>query len=486
MIKVIINIFINIIFKIIELCCSFCHFLNLHYCHKVLSINDEESLKKENIEIESSAKEFNDNINKVINIKNKIEKEIIEIDKLFEKVKEETTNSFNQKREKLNKEENELKENLQNEVTKVKEQLELFLSKSNNLIKIGEKINKGIKALEKEEKKMIKTLTYVSNINKSQKEMKVLFQELMKNLKISFKEEEKKILFDEYYFNGIQTPKEIEFKDVSTNSFKFLWKIDDIKNLEVENKQIKFIVEIKKEKSNEKFQKIYEGNETNYSVENLDKNMNYEIRICSIYKDIISNWTEVKKIKTNNFDSLILRESNREKEFLKKILEWTGFKNIDLIFRGSRDGMTCNDFHKKCDNQGPTITLIKNDKGYIFGGYTSVSWTGDGNYHSDPKSFLFTLTNINGTEPTKCQISSTGNSVYHDNNYGPTFGGGHDIYINPDFINKNSYANFPSSYKDIIGKGNSTFSGNFSNYYFKLNEIEIFKYFIIIILLIII
>ena len=337
MIKVIINILINIILIIIELCCSFCHFLNLHYCHKVLSINDEESLKKENIEIENSAKEFNDNINKVINIKNKIEKELNEIDNLFEKVKEETTNSFNQKREKLNKEENDLKENLQNEVTKVKEQLELFLSKSNKLIKIGEKINKGIKALEKEEKKMIKTLTYVSNINKNQKEMKILFQELMKNLKISFKEDENKILFEEYYFNGIQTPKEIEFKDVSTNSFKIFWKIDDIKNLTIENKQIKFIAEIKKEKSNEKFQKVYEGNEASCSVENLDKNTNYEIRICSVYKDIISNWTDVFKIKTMDFDSLILRESTREKEFLKKILEWTGFKNIELIYRGSRD-----------------------------------------------------------------------------------------------------------------------------------------------------
>ena len=447
----------------------------MHYCHKVLSINDEESLKKENIEIESSAKEFNDNINKVKNIKNKIEKEIIAIDKLFEKVKEETTNSFNQKHEKLIKEENNLKENLQNEVTKVKEQLELFLSKSSNLIKIGERIVKGIKALEKEEKKMIKTLTYVSNINKNQKEMKVLFQELMKNLKISFKEEESKILFDEYYFNGIQTPKEIEFKDVSSNSFKLSWKINDIKNLTVENNQINFIVEIKKENSNEKFKKVYEGNETNCSVENLDKNMNYEIRICSVYKDIISNWTEIQKIKTRDFDSLILRESNKEKEFLNKILEWSGLKTMDLIYRGSRDGMTSNDFHKKCDNQGPTITLLRNDKGYIFGGYTSVSWTGDGNYHSDPKSFLFTLTNINGVEPTKFPISDTNYSVYHSSSYGPAFGGGHDIYINSDFINSDSSANFPYSYNDVIGKGNSTFSGNFSNCYFKLNEIEIFK-----------
>jgi len=45
-----------------------------------------------------------------------------------------------------------LKEKLQIEVTKVKEKLEIFLSNINNEIKISDKINKGIKNLEKEEK----------------------------------------------------------------------------------------------------------------------------------------------------------------------------------------------------------------------------------------------------------------------------------------------------------------------------------------------
>jgi len=63
---------------------------------------------------------------------------------------------------------------LQNEVTKVKEKLENFLSESNNAIKKIEKINKGIKLIEKdeekdEEKNILKILTYVSNINKNKK-----------------------------------------------------------------------------------------------------------------------------------------------------------------------------------------------------------------------------------------------------------------------------------------------------------------------------
>ena len=95
-----------------------------------------------------------------------------EIDKTYEKVDKETTKSYELKREKLKKEEEDLKEKLKTEVTKIKEQFEINLSKIDNLLKTTEKINRGIKALEKEEKTLIKTLSYVSIINKNQKEMR--------------------------------------------------------------------------------------------------------------------------------------------------------------------------------------------------------------------------------------------------------------------------------------------------------------------------
>ena len=117
---------------------------------------------------------------------------------------------------------------MKNNVTKIKEQLETASSEVNNLLRISDRITKGIKLLEKEEKIMIKTLSYVSKINKNKKEMKKLFGQLMKNLKISFNENESTIKYDEYYFNGLPIPKNIEFKDISTNSFKVLWNIDDI------------------------------------------------------------------------------------------------------------------------------------------------------------------------------------------------------------------------------------------------------------------
>ena len=48
---------------------------------------------------------------------------------------------------------------------------------------------------------------------------------------------------------------------------------------------------------------------------------------------------------------------------------------IKLLYRGSRDGWDAKDFHRLCDNQGPTVTLVKSSAGRISGGFTTVSWT---------------------------------------------------------------------------------------------------------------
>ncbi len=294
----------------IELCCPYCLFENLHNNHKILKINDEESLKKENITIEFSNNEFDENVNKLNNLKNLIENEMEKIDKRYEELDKETTNSYEIKREKLNKEENDLKEKLKTEVTKIKEKFEIKISEISSLLKNCEKIFKGIKTLEKHEKNIIKNLSYISKINKNKKETNVILQELMKNLNIKFIEEENLIKYEEYYFSGIPHPKNIEIKDIGTTSFKILWKIDDINILNIDKKEIKYRVEIKKENSKEDFQQIYEGNENNYSVNKLMENTNYEIRICSLYKNIISKWSEIYKVKTANGNPFMHFQNN--------------------------------------------------------------------------------------------------------------------------------------------------------------------------------
>ena len=421
-------------------------------------------------------KELNDYIQKVTTLKEKIENEITEIDKVYENVSSKLKKTYEQRNEKF--EENELKERLQNEVTKIKEKLEKYFSDSNTLIKNGEKINKGIKSLEKDEKNLIKNLSYVSKINKNIKEMKFFLSELMQSIRISYLENENKIIYEEYCFNGIRPPKNIEFKDIDSSSFKILWN-DNNKESNLDSKKIIFKVEIRKEQSQELFKQIYEGNDENCFVDKLENNTKYEIRICTIYNNLYSDWTKIQKIKTSEFISIskILNETKRENEFIQKIFEWSGGKKLELIYRGTKDGMNSNSFHNKCDNQGATICLYQNDKGNIFGGYSPVSWKKDVGYISSSDCFIFTLTNIYNISPTKFPISSINNSIYSYNSQGPTFGGGHDINICKDFLNDKPYCNFPHSYQDVLGKGKSIFTGdhNNSNKYFILKEIEVFK-----------
>ena len=69
---------------------------------------------------------------------------------------------------------------------------------------------------------MIKILTYVSKINKNEKEIKKLNYTCM-NIKINFDEKEYKIKYEEYFFNEIPSPKDIEFEDIDINNFKIYY-----------------------------------------------------------------------------------------------------------------------------------------------------------------------------------------------------------------------------------------------------------------------
>ena len=123
--------------------------------------------------------------------------------------------------------------------------------------------------------------------------------------------------------------------------------------------------------------------------------------------------------------------------------------------------------------------LYKNNKGNIFGGYASISWTKERGCISAPDCFIFTLTNIFGFEPTKFINSNRENSIFHDSNYGPSFGNYNDIDIKQDYKNSVSYSFFPKDYEDILGKGKSIFTGELDNKKkeFMIEEIEVLKLF---------
>ena len=73
-------------------------------------------------------------------------------------------------------------------------------------------------------------------------------------------------------------------------------------------------------------------------------------------------------------------------EYDDKLREWLGDDyKWKLLYRASEHGYIASSFHECCDDKGPTLIVIKSRAGllsysYIFGGYTTQSWSGDGTY----------------------------------------------------------------------------------------------------------
>ena len=470
--------YLNSLFCINEkmICCLMCHYKNLHEGHKLVEISNEEILKKENFNVKYEKDNFNEISKKMEELKNKIEAEINKINQAFDKTISELKNAYQKKHEILLKEEKNLQEKLENTVTKTKEQLELYLSEINEDIRISNRIDKGFNKLIGDKQSLFQILSYVSKINTSQKSMIKLRKEFMKTIKFNYEEEKNIINYEEIIFNGMIIPENIQFKEIKKTNFKIYWNTGEANFENVDLNLIKYKVEIRK-KNEEMFKEVYEGEKTNCLVYNLELNTTYEVRICSIFKDIIGDWSEIKEV-TTLIDSSILIGSNRCQEFLEKIYEWTGAKKMELLFRSSRDGMSADVFHNRCNNQGPTIVFIQNGKGHIFGGYTSISWTSSNSLSSsnknDPKAFLFTLTNIYNTPPTKFPSKNEGKEVSHYYTFGPIFGkDGADLNIQPNF--NFGCCTFPHSFQDVLEKGNSIFSSEDGNPNFEVKDVEVFK-----------
>ena len=72
-----------------------------------------------------------------------------------------------------------------------------------------------------------------------------------------------------------------------------------------------------------------------------------------------------------------------------KLLKNKIFKPM-LLYRATEDGDSSDVFHSKCNYVKNTLTLVKTDKGLIFGGYTTQTWDSSG-YKKDDKAFCFSI-----------------------------------------------------------------------------------------------
>lgn len=117
------------------------------------------------------------------------------------------------------------------------------------------------------------------------------------------------------------------------------------------------------------------------------------------------------------------------KKYRDQLVTWISRTcHFQLLYKSSRDGCSATTFHQKCDGQGSTVTVLYNTNNTIFGGYLSQNWSSNGAWINDTNAFLFRLQYNGLSNPLKFPVSNAGYAGYGNSNYGPTFGGGHDIY----------------------------------------------------------
>ena len=252
-------------------------------------------------------------------------------------------------------------------------------------------------------------------------------------------------------------------KKVITNSAKEISIVFPINNALV--KEISFQLKLKEKNLEDKVNELY----------NLVERQQTEIN--SLKKEVEELKAQKKKEEENQDDtdekfklksSLILNKDKDEAAIRDWINPYKKNK-FKLIFRMSRDGSNCSDFHRCCDNKGPTLLLIKTDKNYRFGAYTPLNWvtpsSGEINDPSDNITFLFSLnkmkkfTKIPGKDPRTARSHK---------DYGPLLGGGTDLGVKADMRTGFSYNN--GTYLT-----NSELHDEGSNSSFNISEMEVFQ-----------
>ena len=111
----------------------------------------------------------------------------------------------------------------------------------------------------------------------------------------------------------------------------------------------------------------------------------------------------------------------------------------------------------------------------------SVVLGSSGSYRSSSSNYLFSLRNKYNLSPFRSVVyRNSGYAIYTHPSYGPTFGGGHDLYIaNNADKSTASRSNFGHTYRPPSGYGygnSNTRALLAGSYYFTPTEVEVYYY----------
>ena len=201
----------------------------------------------------------------------------------------------------------------------------------------------------------------------------------------------------------------------------------------------------------------------NNKVNELEKKVN---DLC-LFKEEYSDFLKKKKDRSEQKENLF-KDSNIIQNYDEKkmILSWLDKKSIktNLLFNSKIDGDLLTTFFNKVANKISTLIIIKSTNNYIFGGYSSVAWKCDGNWHSDKNSFIFSFYT---KQKYEVKDNNSSNHIYGNNGL---IQFGYDIRI---------YDKCTSNNQNFVGKNNYNSPDNFQmnggNQYFTVSSYEVYE-----------
>ena len=226
----------------------------------------------------------------------------------------------------------------------------------------------------------------------------------------------------------------------------------EINSLKEENKDLKKeINDLKEESNNIKLtlnllQNKFKEFESSLFNNNFENDKNYfdvsNISITKVQSDLIINR-------------------------LKQVDQFKNKKNfeINLLFRGTRDGDDSLTFHKLCDNKRNILVLLETTKNRKFGGFCSIGYKSAGGNQKDNSAFIYSLDKMK-----IYNVINNETAVYWGSNYGAMFGGAKCVVENK-FFSRDCYANDKNEYYQIP----ESYDYNGGEWTYRIKEIEVYQ-----------
>ena len=186
----------------------------------------------------------------------------------------------------------------------------------------------------------------------------------------------------------------------------------------------------------------------------------------------IKNFGEIFFDEYFRLSSILNNNMLQQKLIINWIEEKTNKKlvKLKLIFKMSENGSKSQDFHKYCDNKGPTVIIVKTTKNKIFGGFTPLNWQVFGEIINDSsnQTFIFSL-NLNKKYD---MINKGGKGIYCIGTSGPNFGAS-DFRLNSDMKRGTTYANNCCNF--LSNNNLELTGGKGESESFEVEEFEVYK-----------